>query len=487
FDCMTSFMEPVVPIGKPIDNTQLYIVSDNWQFQPIGVAGELCIAGDGLARGYWNRPELTAEKFVDNPFETGTKMYRTGDLARWLPDGNIEYLGRIDHQVKIRGYRIECGEIEARLMAHADICEAVVIAREKEQGQAYLCAYLVCSMPLTAAQIRAYLSQYLPDYMIPSYFVEMENIPLNNNGKVNRNFLPVPNLAMQNKGEILPPATEIESEILKVWQAVLNQDDIGVTDHFFHVGGNSLHIVEVYAKLKQKYPGVLSVADLFGNPNVRQLAQHIETIYEQKQVFKWKPFTFPTSDMLDQGDYIPGDVLLFELSKRTSQSLERISDHYSVLKVSILMTAFAFLMSEYAQTDEVTLPCLLNDDVLCQVEVSFREAAELREVFTTVDRYLKTRDGGHFHWDKVKYTAYEPREDQILCAFAGAVSLPAGFAKQFDLVLQCVEDGHALAFTCEHNQGRILQASVETLLRQFVSLLTKMLEQCEKKIGLLEM
>ncbi|OMD56345.1 hypothetical protein BSK62_30320, partial [Paenibacillus odorifer] len=116
----------IIPIGSPIPNTRLFIVNENMQLQPIGVIGELCIAGDGLARGYWNRPELTAEKFVDNPFEPGTRMYRTGDLARWLPDGNIEYLGRVDHQVKIRGYRIECGEIEARLMAHADIRETVV-------------------------------------------------------------------------------------------------------------------------------------------------------------------------------------------------------------------------------------------------------------------------------------------------------------------------------------------------------------------------
>ncbi|WP_248549801.1 AMP-binding enzyme, partial [Paenibacillus odorifer] len=127
---------------------------------------------------------LTAEKFVDNPFEPGTRMYRTGDLARWLPDGNLEYLGRIDHQVKIRGYRIECGEIEARLMGHADIREAVVIAREEEQGQAYLCAYIVSGEAIPVPELRAHLAAQLPEYMIPSYFVQLENIPLNNNGKV---------------------------------------------------------------------------------------------------------------------------------------------------------------------------------------------------------------------------------------------------------------------------------------------------------------
>ncbi|WP_442950469.1 amino acid adenylation domain-containing protein [Paenibacillus sp. FSL H7-0357] len=474
----------IVPIGKPVSNVRVYILDQEGRLLPMGVPGEICLTGAGVARGYLNRPDLTAEKFVDNPFEPGMRMYRTGDLARWLPDGNLEYLGRTDHQVKIRGYRIECGEIEAQLQAHGHIREAVVVDRKDEQGQAYLCAYLVCSMPLTVAQIHAHLSRHLPDYMIPSYFVELDHIPLNNNGKVNRTLLPVPDVAMDDQEEKLPPATEIESGILKVWQEVLHKDDIGVTDNFFHVGGNSLRIMDIYSKLEQKYPGVLVVADLFGNPNVRQLAQYIETVHVQKQASTWKhlPLAFPTSGMAEQGVYIPGDVLRFELSERTSQSLERISSHYSIQKMSVLLTAFAYLMSEYAHTETVTLPCLIEGGDVYRVEVSFREAEELEEVFAIVDGYLKTE--GRFHWDQVKYAAYEPQEGQILCAFTGADPLPSGFAKQFDLVLNCGEAGIVQSMTCEYNQGRILQTSIERLLRQFVSLLAKMLEQCEKKVGL---
>ncbi|MEO2261325.1 amino acid adenylation domain-containing protein, partial [Paenibacillus amylolyticus] len=179
-------------IGQPLPTLRAYILGEGQQLQPMGVAGELCIAGDGLARGYLNRPELTAEKFVDNPFEPGTRMYRTGDLARWLPDGNLEYLGRIDYQVKIRGYRIECGEIEAQLLAHAHIREAVVMDQKDEQGEAYLCAYVVTDEVVPVAELREHLAAQLPDYMIPSHFVELENIPLNSNGKVDRKALPIP-------------------------------------------------------------------------------------------------------------------------------------------------------------------------------------------------------------------------------------------------------------------------------------------------------
>ncbi|WP_347388647.1 phosphopantetheine-binding protein [Paenibacillus amylolyticus] len=297
-------------------------------------------------------------------------------------------------------------------------------------------------------------------------------------------MLPVPELTMHDQEEKLPPITEIESEILKIWEAVLHKGDIGVMDNFFYVGGNSLRIIDVYTKLEQKYPGVFVLADLFGKPNVRQLARYVETIYAQKQTFNWKPLAFPTSGLVEQGDYIPGDVLRFELSEQMGQSLARVSSHYSVQKVSVLMTAFAYLMSEYAQTETVTLPCLLESKVLCQVEVSFQEVEELEEVFEIVDGYLKTED--RFDWDQVKYTAYEQQEAQILCAFVDAVPLPAGFAKQFDLVLNCGGDGRILSMTCEYNRSRILQASVERLIRQFVSLLEKILEQCEKKAGLLK-
>ncbi|WP_036693983.1 amino acid adenylation domain-containing protein, partial [Paenibacillus tyrfis] len=190
YECTAGELSGTVPIGKPIDNIRLYIIGEgNQGLQPVGVAGELCIAGVGLARGYLNRPELTEEKFVNHPLVPGERIYRTGDLARWLPDGNIEYLGRIDHQVKIRGYRIELGEIEAQLLKLAPVQQAVVIAREDGSGQKQLCAYIVAEQQMTVSELRGELSRELPGYMIPSYFVQMEQMPLSANGKLDRKAL----------------------------------------------------------------------------------------------------------------------------------------------------------------------------------------------------------------------------------------------------------------------------------------------------------
>ncbi|MGG4221373.1 hypothetical protein ABEW32_24500, partial [Paenibacillus jamilae] len=197
----------------------------------IGVAGELCIGGVGVARGYLNRPELTAEKFVKDPFAGGEsgyeRMYRTGDLARWMPDGNIEYLGRIDHQVKIRGYRIELGEVETQLLQVESVREAVVMARTDEMGQNQMVAYYVAGQEISASELRSELGRELPSYMVPSYFVQLEQMPLSPNGKIDRKALPAPEGSLQTGADYAEPRTAQERALVSVWQSVLGLQTVG--------------------------------------------------------------------------------------------------------------------------------------------------------------------------------------------------------------------------------------------------------------------
>ncbi|MFC9774498.1 amino acid adenylation domain-containing protein [Paenibacillus chitinolyticus] len=265
-----------VPIGRPIHNHKIYIVDKHGQPVPEGVAGELCIAGVGLARGYLNRPELTEEKFVDNPFASGERMYRTGDSARWLPDGNIEYMGRIDHQVKIRGYRIETGEIEEQLLKIPSVQETIVIAREEESGL-QLCAYVVGDQSLTVSDLRAALSQNLPGYMIPAHFVQLPRMPLTPNGKIDRKALPAPQGNALGGGEYVAPRNEAEQALADVWKAVLNTERVGVTDHFFELGGDSIKSIQVSSRLHQAgYK--LEIRDLFKYPTIAQLSLHVKPV-----------------------------------------------------------------------------------------------------------------------------------------------------------------------------------------------------------------
>ncbi|WP_256758213.1 non-ribosomal peptide synthetase [Cohnella sp. WQ 127256] len=259
-------------IGKAIPTLHAYILDENRLLLPIGMQGELFVAGDGLARGYLNRADLTLEKFVDNPFHPGTKMYRTGDLARWQPDGNLEYLGRIDHQVKIRGYRIELGEVEAQLLKAAAVLEAIVIAREDDEGQKELCAYFVADCPRTASELRETLAHELPSYMIPTYFVQLEQMPLTSNGKVDRKSLPAPQASVQSGTAYQMPRNAIERQFVEVWQEVLGLMQVGIHDPFFAIGGDSIKVIRIISKINEQLRTSISVADFYSYPTIAELA-----------------------------------------------------------------------------------------------------------------------------------------------------------------------------------------------------------------------
>jgi acyl-coenzyme A synthetase/AMP-(fatty) acid ligase/acyl carrier protein len=268
-----------ISIGTPIANTQLYIVNADCLPQPVGVPGELLIGGDGVARGYLNRPELTAERFIPDPFSTtpGARLYRTGDLARWLPDGNVEFLGRLDNQVKVRGHRIELGEIETLLNDHAAVREAVVIAREDLPGDKRLVGYVVPDNgAVSVAALRDLLAEHLPDFMVPSAIVVMSSFPHTPNNKIDRKALPAPDLGAEASSA--PPEGELESSIAAVWQGVLGVDRIGRDDDFFALGGHSLSAVQLTARLSERLAVDVPLRTLFEAPTVARLAVAVEAI-----------------------------------------------------------------------------------------------------------------------------------------------------------------------------------------------------------------
>jgi arthrofactin-type cyclic lipopeptide synthetase C len=270
-----------VSIGKPIANTQIYILDGHRQLAPIGVAGELYIGGAGVARGYLNRPKLTAERFLNDPFSADPqgRMYKTGDVGRFRPDGNIEYLGRNDHQVKIRGFRIELGEIEARLAEYPGVREAVVLAREDQPGDKRLVAYVTAAgstedgatSDIDVAALRAHLSSLLPEYMVPAAYVSLAELPLTANGKLDRKALPSPDAGAYVTRGYEAPVGDVETTVARIWAEVLKLERVGRNDNFFEVGGHSLLVVKVTSLLRQL--GLeATVADLFNHPTIESFA-----------------------------------------------------------------------------------------------------------------------------------------------------------------------------------------------------------------------
>ncbi|WP_412676924.1 amino acid adenylation domain-containing protein [Bacillus siamensis] len=271
-----------VPIGTPAANTDIYVADASRNLVPIGVIGEMYISGPGVARGYWNRPDLTAEKFIENPFIPGAKMYKTGDLAKRLKDGNLVYIGRADEQVKIRGHRIELGEIEAA-MHNAEAVQKAAVTVKEEDGLNQLCAYYVSDKPIAAAQLREQLSSELPDYMVPSYFVRLDDMPLTSNGKINRKALPAPEASLQHTAEYVPPGNEAESKLADLWQEVLGISRAGIKHNFFDLGGNSIRAAALAARIQKELDVNLSLKDIFKFPTIEQLAE--KTLHMDKNQY----------------------------------------------------------------------------------------------------------------------------------------------------------------------------------------------------------
>jgi len=292
FSSVEGGVEEAPPIGRPILGTQVYVLDGLHNLQPIGAPGELYIGGAGLARGYLNRPELTTEKFVPNPFSTDpeARLYRTGDLVRWRADGNLEFLGRLDHQVKLRGFRVELGEIEAALMDNPSIQECVVIVREDSPGDRRLVAYLVLApgYSMDAQELRTALRRRLPEYMIPWSFVTMDSLPKTTSGKRDRKLLPEPSpLSFVGDTGFAAPEDSLEKDLCRIWAELLRLETIGVLDNFFDQGGHSLLAIQLLSRVQRELAVVLSLADMFKAPTVRTMAQLVRS--KRKGDAAWSP------------------------------------------------------------------------------------------------------------------------------------------------------------------------------------------------------
>jgi amino acid adenylation domain-containing protein len=265
------------PIGRPIANTQMYVLDGQLQPVPIGVSGELYIGGAGVARGYLNQPELSAQKFIANPFNEGGRLYRTGDLARYRPDGNLEFLGRIDNQVKLRGFRIELGEIEAALSAHPHVQQTVVMVQGESADDKRLVAYVIPSRVegVSVSALREYLQSRLPGYMVPSLFMLLEGMPLTPNGKIDRKALPAPQVTHADD-QLVAPRTPTEELLANLWKQTLGLEQVSVHDNFFEVGGHSLLATQLISKLREEFHVELTLRDFFEKPNVAALSERIE-------------------------------------------------------------------------------------------------------------------------------------------------------------------------------------------------------------------
>ncbi|MDI9508396.1 MAG: amino acid adenylation domain-containing protein [Bacillota bacterium] len=327
------------PIGKPICNSQVYILDKEGKIVPSGMLGEIYLAGDCLADGYINNQELTAEKFVNNPFCKGQKMYKTGDLGKWLEDGNIEYLGRIDDQVKIRGFRVEVGEVQNAVLK-IDMIKDAIVTVKKQEGEKYLACYYVAEKCLVE-DIKSELAKYLPDYMIPSYFISLDKIPYTKNGKVDRRALPEP--IINKELEYMAPSNELETKLQNIWMSILNLPKIGVNDDFFEIGGHSLKAARMVGRIHKELGLNISVKDLFDNYTIKKLADYLslQTHMVEEEIPKLQDEDFYVVSAAQKRIYILQNFN----PKNTSYNISGVVEIKGVLDEERLRNTFMDLIS----------------------------------------------------------------------------------------------------------------------------------------------
>ncbi|OAB42552.1 non-ribosomal peptide synthetase [Paenibacillus antarcticus] len=385
-------------IGKALKGVRTYILDKRGNLQPPGVTGELCIAGTRLAQGYWGKSELTNKQFVADPFFPGERMYRTGDLARFLADGSIAFLGRSDFQVKIRGYRVELEEIQLMLSRHEQIYESVALLQEDQRGEKWLSAYYAAEYELPSTEIRSFMASRLPEYMVPQRFVWLASMPLNANGKIDRNALPQlsDNAVLMDYSKSTLTFKHLESEtereVACLWKELLHREDLHGDDNFFDIGGNSILLVALHHRLEERYPERLTVADLFENATLRGMAGILDTPVgeegEMGELTMMKGMEFGTqAGDAEASTGSISDINELNLEGSISRELTCIAEMLNVECIDILLTVYLYVLSDIAMTDEVAVFVKGGvGDRIVPVTLNMSHYMEFNEMISEVNR-----------------------------------------------------------------------------------------------------
>jgi amino acid adenylation domain-containing protein len=478
-------------IGKPAANTNIHILDKNSRLQPVGMPGELCISGTGLARGYCNRVELTLEKFVPNPFCPGESMYKTGDRARWLPDGNIEFLGRLDQQIKIRGYRVELQEVETAILETGFIKEAAVILKKDALDNNYLCAYFRSDRSVGVSEFREVLNRTLPEYMVPARFIRLDILPLTPNGKLDRKGLPDPEQWVDTGAEFVEPTSEIEKQLAKIWHGVLNIERVGINDNFFDLGGNSILLMKVNEQVEALYPGCVSITDFFTYTTITKLTGLIEKKQEKPGGLRNReaknrdnpcieaiPFPreyfhdgFGGNSSCDFKFKVSGD--LFEKIKRAAKKEQVETDH-------IQMAAYIYCLAKITGRQNITLQTLCQEhNRIIPLSVDLTETRSASAFFKLISSLQQENEYRAYDIKDIGRVKLKKQARAVVPFFykRDLLTVEYNLSEIFDIVLEMDEEKNHIGFLCEGG-GPLKEEKIEELIREYLKLERWLVEQC---------
>lgn len=470
-----------VPIGRPITNSNVYIVDDGNRLKPIGVIGEIAISGSGVAKGYLHNRELTDRKFVQDPYRSGAVMYRTGDLGKWLEDGTLMFVGRNDEQIKVRGYRIEPREIEIHLLNHPAVEEAVVLASNDTSGMKYLAAYIKCDPNVAASELREHLSNHLPHYMVPSLFNRLKYVPMTANAKADHKKLIEISEPLYNEAVDEGVAGDTEETIRGIWKRVLGREHVGLNDPFFEIGGNSLLLMQMHARLEQEYARGTSIVDLFTHPTIARLAKWIDDMQEERRLKdEWVNQSLPISHFLSRSQSSGNQVIRAHLSSGLHDQIRHLAAHNRVEGYDVMLSALLYLFTELNGSAIATLHSLNEqgtDIVLLPIDMTQQAN------FTDLFRYV------HLQRMQPKMELRYPIQEasRMRSNIDPGVIWPLAYRQsgmgadtewhetyELKLGIDDIADDGRLSLLFSFNSNRLRREKMEVLLRDFVDLIQQL-------------
>ncbi|SFB07654.1 non-ribosomal peptide synthetase [Clostridium frigidicarnis] len=476
FDCTPWNQRKIVPIGKPISNTNIYILDGNDKLQPIGIEGEICISGDGIARGYLNREDLSKEKFVINPFVSGTYMYRTGDIGKWLPDGNVEFIGRKDLQVKIRGFRIELSEIEYQLLKIKEVKEVAVKDFTNKEGMKYICAYLVSEGNIDIDSIRNALANELPDYMIPSYFVKLYKLTCKANGKIDKQALPDPLECASIGVEYVAPTDEIEEKLVAIWSALIHINKIGINDPFFDMGGNSIMLVNMHSMIEKEFKVNITIADLFSYPTIRQLGDFIRNNIkgESNNVIRLDSFILPEEYYATSWTQSKQSSFQFEVDLETIDKMKNIAIEENSTLNDIFVSLYAYLFYKITNESNIFVQTAIYDiDKVVPVKFEFDSITNFKEMFGVVRKTINKENEFYHKNGYVNKTISYQNERSVYLFFYDNENITRDFINSDSLnIVMSVEkiDGRVIYYL-EYNSKVFDSHHMENFVQNYINLI----------------
>jgi amino acid adenylation domain-containing protein len=467
-----------IPYGMPLANQKFYVLNYEKEVCPIGIAGELYIGGEGLAEGYMNDEEKTNNAFINHP-DLG-RLYNTGDYGVMSREGYIEFLGRKDHQIKIRGYRVELGEIENRILEHQSIKNVVVIDRSHSNGRKYLCAYVVSDVDISVGELREHLGKTVPDYMIPSYFVILDKIPLTANGKVDRKALPEPEVDSLETGvEYVAPNSGIETKLAEIWQNLLNAEQVGINDNFFELGGNSVLLVKMHKQLEQEHPNKIKIVDVFSHPTIAKLAQLLEKIEEKKRDLPIYPLQMPVEFFtVDSG--LEDQFYQLSIEGRLFEKLELISKNEHVSKYDILFALYSNLIAQITENNQIEIQTLFRENFVYSLGLSLEKVDDFSELLKIIKEKMSQIEPKRL-FEVKDLNSYQGKKQAMSSALLlfydnSLLTEQINLVDFYDLILEVEENESNMIISCSYNNFKINSKKVGELVSQYNQIIELLVE-----------